>query len=145
MYARRKVLKLEKTTKTNDFFGAVEDYNKTVTNPKRRHIYDIMTLDELKGILYNTLRRRFSRSFRKGRNYYNPNLNMGDLECTFNKDLTIKNIKINKPFNNSNDWWSDETLKNYLETKNLKEIINTQKELYPSKTLNELAFIVNQL
>lgn len=122
------------------FCEAVEDYNTTITDPKKKSQTDKYSYAEKKGIFYNCLRRVFS----LGNCYkspYIPRLRMQDFDIILDEDGRITSWLIHRNYQ-QNEWLYDSDEEGLI---GLQIISKEHPIIYPTTALNELARIVNQL
>lgn len=130
------------------FFNAVETYNNTVTNPTKNHFYRF-SHDELKGIFYNCLRRE-NLKIRDKRRWSNSNMTMDDFEVSFDNKMRIVAFVITssrKKFPNWVDCWSEygDGAPEDSDIENLRTVSETHPVIYPTRKLNEMANLINQI
>lgn len=128
---------------SDQFFEAIEEYNISIKKfvNCRRHL--LQNYEYKRGMLFTCLRRHFNIFKRITRNY--PiDIKVEDINCVFNDDHTIKSIIINKtaPFNIS---WDNNGEDKAIILSKLKKITDIHKTIYPTKELNGLAQIFNQM
>lgn len=116
---------------------SVEEYNKTISKKERKPTFEKMTENELKGILYNTLRRNFS-SFGNIKSGF---LKAWELECTFYPNMMVKTIHLKGNYTNYN-WDSDE---NQIIKQVIKETVAGREQFYATADMNEIADIVSSI
>lgn len=103
---------------------AIKDYNDTVTNPLRSHIYIKMSTKELKGLLYNSFRRRFPTIFNPSSSRTSSvRVFSHNLECKFNQERTLVEMIIDKSYNQH--CMFDDRLDDYLIFTEIKEILKS--------------------
>jgi len=127
------------------FFNAVMSYNDTVTNPEKYHFHTF-SHDELKGIFYNCLRRE-NLKIRDKRRWSNDNLTMDDFEVSFDKNLRIIAFVITSTKRSTGwvDCWSESGYPQRSDISDLRKISEEHPILYPTRKLNEMAQLINQI
>lgn len=128
---------------SDKFFEAVEEYNTSIRKFKPENKYLLRDNNYRRGMLFTCLRRQFNICKRITRNYA-ATLRVGDIECTFNNDHTLKSITINKNliWNHS---WDNEGNDNVDTIAALKKITDKHTTIYSTRALNSLAQVFNQL
>jgi len=111
---------------------SVEEYNNTITDPKRKFKFERMSDDEKKGIFYNTLRRNlsFSNSFKLSR--------IENYNIILNEDGTIHSLSL-KDLGYS--YWGETVKPEML----LKQILDNRPPFEKTAAMNEIADIVNSI
>lgn len=127
---------------SDKFFEAVEDYNRTATDGKKKETFRKMTDDERKGVFYNCLRRQFNFGNYNAR-HANPALRVDELDCTFRGDGMLKTVSIKSYNINYVDYNSDIPRINIR--RELSNIAKRHTVIHPTKVLNEMAQIVNSI
>ena len=122
-------------------FDAVEEHNRYVNKPDKRDRVRNLSKGELKGLFYNTLRRRVG-SFGHFRNSYSA-LHIDDIECYFNEKGELVNYSVTKKFTPTYLGWDGSDAPVVLEQ--VKKIGNEIPFFYPTRVLNEMALIVNSI
>lgn len=117
---------------------AIEEYNRTMTNPLKENIYSKLKVEELKGILYNSFRRKFPDIFNASRSRcLSIRIFIHDIECTFNANRTLATMSITKTARR--DSYSTTNLTDYLKYVEIKSILNSiNSDTYLKKMIEEI-------
>lgn len=128
---------------SDKLFEAIEEYNISIKKFPKEKLYLLLSYQYKKGMVFTCLRRHFN-IFKKITRNYSTDVRVDDITCIFNDDHTIKNIQINKtaPFNIS---WDDSGMDKAITLTELRKVTDTHKTIYPTKELNGLAQILNQI
>ncbi len=113
---------------------AIKDYNDTVTNPLKINTVIKMGNNELKGLLYNSFRRRFPTIFNPSKSRrFCVRLFVHDIECKFSSERTLTEMVITKKYNQ--DCMFDDRLDDYICLSEIKGVI---KSINDTKYLAEI-------
>lgn len=107
---------------------SVEEYNKTISNPKKKDLYDRMSDEEKKGMFYNALRRNMGRT-------YTGFIRMDYLKITLRENGEVNTIAVQNGYSP----WSQ----SYVADMNT--IFKNRKQFESSAIKNEIADIVQSI
>jgi len=103
---------------------AIKDYNDTVTNPLKINTIIKMDNDDLRGLLYNSFRRKFPTIFNPSKSRrFCVRLFIHDIECKFSPERTLIEMVIIKKYNQ--DCMFDDRLDDYICLSEIKGVLKS--------------------
>lgn len=123
----------------DNLFDAVDDFNRTMTDPRRQYENSKYSYEERRGIFYNCLRRQFSTN-----SPFASRFDVENLVCVFDeKNRIVRYHFLRVPPLHSSYLHTDYLRLNELGQ--LNELADELARIYPTRELNEMSCIVNSI